>query len=124
MVTLPDKFRGCLLGAAIGDIAGAAVEAESPPYIANTYRSIDQILSTRSVPEFTGPPWKVGRFTDDTQMTICVVEWLLADRDHAPEKLLARFAEAYEPWRRYGSGTEAILRLYNQHKAHWRELST
>ena len=124
MATLKDKFRGCLLGSALGDIAGAVVEAESPGYIARTFRSIDEMLLTKSVEEFSGPDWQVGRFTDDTQMTLCVAEWLLADESHSPELLLARFAEAHEPWRRYGPGTEAILQLFGQHRAQWRELST
>ncbi len=124
MRTLKDRFRGCLLGALIGDVAGAVVEAESPGYIAKTYRTIDEMLATPSVPEFTGPDWRVGRFTDDTQMTICVAEWLLADEAPRPDALLARFADAYQPWRRYGSGTVQILRAYPEHRAQWRELAT
>lgn len=124
MVPLRDRFRGCLLGAAIGDVAGAVVEAESPGYIARTYRSVDDILRIQSVPEFVGPDWQVGRYTDDTQMMLCVAEWLLDGPPHAAEALLARFAEAYEPWRRYGPGTESILRLYPDHKDKWRELAT
>ena len=103
---------------------GAAVEAESASYIAKTFRSVDDILATRSVAEFTGPDWQVGRFTDDTQMMLCVAEWLIEDSAADAEGLLARFAEAYEPWRRYGPGTKTILRLYPQHKSNWRELST
>jgi poly(ADP-ribose) glycohydrolase ARH3 len=124
MPTLADKFRGCLVGAMIGDIAGAVVEAESAQYIANTYRSIDEILSVQSVSEFAGPAWQVGRFTDDTQMMLCVAEWLLEDPSHSPEALFARFAEAYEPWRRYGSGTEMILRMFAEHRIEWRQLAT
>lgn len=124
MVPLQDRFRGCLLGATIGDVVGAVVEAESPQYIARTYRSIDDILLAETVPEFTGPPWRVGRYTDDTQMMICVAEWLLEGPPHSPEDLLNRFAAAYEPNRRYGPGTEAILRAYPEHKSKWRELST
>ncbi|HSV15744.1 MAG TPA: ADP-ribosylglycohydrolase family protein [Tepidisphaeraceae bacterium] len=122
--SLQDKFRGCLLGGMLGDIAGAVVEAESPGYIAKTYRSVDDILCTDSVPEFSGPDWRVGRFTDDTQMTLCVAEWLIAGEAPAAELLLARFAEAWQPWRRYGPGTETILRMFPQHRAEWRSLST
>lgn len=77
MSTMSDKFRGCLLGAAIGDIAGAVVEAESPGYIAAMCRSVDEIIAVESFDEFSGPKWMVGRFTDDTQMMLCVAEWLL-----------------------------------------------
>lgn len=124
MPSLQDRFRGCFLGAMIGDIAGAPVEAESPQYIASAYKSVDEILAMQSVPEFTGPAWQVGRFTDDTQMFLCVAQWLLDDPSHSPEMLLAHFAQAYEPWRRYGSGTEAILRVFPKHKDQWRELAT
>src|SRR3954451_25214858 len=102
MVPLRDKFRGCLLGAAVGDVIGAVVEAESAGYIAATYRSVDDILAAGSVPEFAGPDWTVGRFTDDTQVMLCVAEWLLAGEAPSPQPLLARLAAAYEPWRRYG----------------------
>src|SRR5690349_2975667 len=124
MATLREKFRGCMLGAAVGDIVGAAVEAESAAYIAKTFHSVDEILATETVEEFTGPPWRVGRFTDDTQMTLCVAEWLLEPEPHEPRRLLERFAKAYEPSRRYGPGTEAILRLFPEQQHNWRELST
>ncbi len=124
MVSLRDKFRGCLIGAAIGDIAGAVVEAESPGYIASKYRSVDEMLSVETVAEFAGPDWRVGRFTDDTQMMLCVAEWLLANESPSAERLLARFADAHEPSRRYGPGTAEIIRIYAEHKAQWRQLST
>ena len=112
------------MGAAIGDIVGAAVEAESPEYIASKFHSVDEILATESIPEFAGPSWRVGRFTDDTQMMLGVAEWLLEDHSHSPEKLLERFANTFEPWRRYGSGTEAILRQFPDHRDQWQALST
>jgi poly(ADP-ribose) glycohydrolase ARH3 len=124
MSSLRDRFRATLLAAALGDVAGAPVEAESPAYISRTYPSVDHILAQHAIPEFTGPPWQVGRYTDDTQMTLCVAEWLLEDDPHSPEKLLARLAAAHQPWRRYGPSTESILRLYPQHKSHWRDLAT
>ncbi|HSI32528.1 MAG TPA: ADP-ribosylglycohydrolase family protein [Tepidisphaeraceae bacterium] len=124
MISLTEKYRGCLLGAAVGDVAGAPVEAESPGYIARTYGSVDEILAAGAVAEFSGPEWQVGRFTDDTQMTLCVAEWLIAGEAALPERLLARFADAYEPWRRYGPATEAILRLYPRFPEKWRDLAT
>jgi poly(ADP-ribose) glycohydrolase ARH3 len=124
MPALRDKFRGCLLGAMLGDVAGAPVEAETPAYISRTHRSVDDILAQDTVPEFTGPPWQVGRYTDDTQMTLGVAEWLLEDDSHSPEKLLARLSAAHDPWRRYGPSTESILRLYPHHQSHWRDLAT
>ena len=127
MATVRQKFRGCLLGAAVGDVIGAAVEAESPAYIAKTFRSVDDILATETIEEFNAPPWRVGRFTDDTQMMICVAEWLAAgeaESAEAPRRLLARFASAYEAWRRYGPGTAGVLRMFHSHPENWRELAT
>jgi poly(ADP-ribose) glycohydrolase ARH3 len=124
MSSLRSKFRGCLLGSAVGDVVGAVVEAESPGYIARTFRSVDEVLATESVEEFAGPAWRVGRFTDDTQMTLCVAEWLAAGEAPSGAHLLARFADAYEPWRRYGPGTANILQLFPRHRARWRELAT
>jgi poly(ADP-ribose) glycohydrolase ARH3 len=51
-------------------------------------------------------------------------EWLINREYQFPEKLLNRFAKCYAPWRRYGSGTEMILRVYPEHKAEWRQLAT
>src|SRR3954447_469377 len=123
MAHLRDRFRGCLVGAMVGDVAGAVVEAETPEYIGRTFRSVDEILSVRDVPELVGPAWEVGRYTDDTQMMLCVAEWLLEDESRSAEVLLAKFAEAYEPWRRYGPGTAGILRVFHEHRAEWRQLS-
>lgn len=125
MSSLRDRFRGCLLGAAIGDVAGAPVEAESPQFIARHYQSIDQILATTTVPELAAPPWPVGRFTDDTEMTLAVAHWLLADEAPDPAKLLARLAASYTRWRRYGPSTDAIFRMHAAYNnVDWRVLAT
>ena len=60
-----DKFSGALLGGMIGDVIGAAVEAESPGYIRKTFKNLDDILALKSVPEILSGDWEVGRFTDD-----------------------------------------------------------
>jgi poly(ADP-ribose) glycohydrolase ARH3 len=121
---LLDKFRGALLGGLVGDVIGAAVEAESPGYIRKTFQNLDQILALKSVPEIFTGEWEVGRFTDDTQMTICVAEWLIADDTKSGRKLLEHFCQAYEPWRHYASGTRMILETFPNAKEHWTELAT
>src|SRR6478736_169042 len=118
-----DKFSGCLLGGLIGDVIGAAVEAESPGYIRKTFRTLDDILALKSVPELFVGEWEVGRFTDDTQMTLCVAEWLAAGTLDG-ESLLQRFSDAYEPWRHYGPGARMILESFPNAKARWMDLAT
>lgn len=124
---LRDRFRGCLLGAMVGDVIGAVVEAESPGYIRATYPDTGAILAAGSVPQPFGERWIVGRYTDDTQMTICVAEWLASgDPRGKPDDgraLLERFAAAYQPWRRYGPGAHTILRRFPGAGDRWRELA-
>jgi poly(ADP-ribose) glycohydrolase ARH3 len=121
---LRSKFSGSLLGGMLGDIIGAAVEGESPRYIQKTFGCIDDILAVEYVEEVLGGKWMVGRFTDDTQMSLCVAEWLIEDPEMDGKSLFARFSEAYRPARRYGSGTARILEAFPDHHQHWTALAT
>ena len=121
---MSDRFSGCLLGGMIGDVIGAVVEGESPKYLAKTYKDLDQILAQDSVPEILGGKWEVGRFTDDTQMTICMTEWLLAGEKTDGQALLDRFSRAYHPARRYGSGARWILETFPERPEEWKALAT
>jgi ADP-ribosyl-[dinitrogen reductase] hydrolase len=79
---LRDRFRGSLVGLAIGDALGAPLEfqpARDP---------------AEFVTEMIGGGWLKllpGEWTDDTQMTLCVVESLLARRVFDPDDIAARF---------------------------------
>jgi poly(ADP-ribose) glycohydrolase ARH3 len=108
----------------MGDVIGAAVEAESPGYIRRTFRNLDEILALKSVPELFSGEWEVGRFTDDTQMTISVAEWLASGARLDGKALLERFWRAYEPWRHYGPGVRLILESYPNARERWMELAT
>jgi poly(ADP-ribose) glycohydrolase ARH3 len=121
---LQAKFSGSLLGGMVGDVIGAAVEAESPGYIRKTFKNLDEILALKSVPELLSGDWEVGRFTDDTQMTICVAEWLASDATLDGKKLLERFCRAYEPWRHYGPGVRLILESFPKARDRWMDLAT
>ncbi|MCA9795233.1 MAG: ADP-ribosylglycohydrolase family protein [Candidatus Eremiobacteraeota bacterium] len=121
---MKNRFSGCLLGGLVGDVLGAVVESESPTYIAKHYRHLGELVAKDWVPDILGRRWRVGRYTDDTQMTLCVVDWLLAKEHHDGQALLARFAEAYRPARRYGSGVSWILRAYPDRPHEWKALST
>jgi poly(ADP-ribose) glycohydrolase ARH3 len=118
------KFAGCLLGGMVGDVIGAAVEAESPGYIRKTFQNLDQILALKTVPELLTGEWEVGRFTDDTQMTISVAEWLASDAELDGKNLLERFSAAYEPWRHYGPGARLVLESFPRARERWADLAT
>lgn len=121
---LQEKFSGSLLGGMVGDIVGAAVEAESPGYIRKTFPTLDAILALKTVPEIFTGEWEVGRFTDDTQMSLCVAEWLTGGNIRDGKSLLERFSKAYEPWRHYASGTRMILESFPSARDRWTELAT
>lgn len=65
-----DNYIGCLLGGAIGDAMGAPLEFMSLPSILNKY-------GDHGVSDYVEFEDKIGRFTDDTQMTLFTAEGLL-----------------------------------------------
>ena len=67
---LLDKYRGCLLGGAVGDALGAPVEFLDEPDIFKQY-------GKRGITNFT-KLGETGKFSDDTQMTLFTAAGLLA----------------------------------------------
>lgn len=70
VATLRDRYRGCLLGGAIGDALGAAVE----------FLSLDEIrkrFGRQGITSYASAYGGLGRITDDTQMTLFTAEGLL-----------------------------------------------
>ncbi len=64
-----DRFRGCLVGLAVGDALGGPLE----------FMSADEIVAQYGGPvsEMVGGGWlhlRPGEVTDDTQMTLCIAE--------------------------------------------------
>lgn len=92
MVTLDDRYRGLMVGIAIGDALGRPVEGHRQ--VSESY--IEEIM--------TRPPSL--SYTDDTAMAISVAESLLACDGFDGADMARRFADTYfdEPWRGYGSG--------------------
>ncbi len=96
-----DRFRGALVGVAVGDALGAPFEG-CPPGI-----SSEQVQA--SLRHTSGPL----RYTDDTAMTIGLARSLLERRGLDGNHLAATFAEQYrvEPWRGYGPGPPRVFSL-------------
>jgi len=96
---LQAKFRGALLGVAVGDALGAPFEG------AGTVRRRDLERLERE----PGPL----RYTDDTHMTIGMAESLVERRGFDGAHMVAVFARnfAAEPWRGYGAGPPQVFRL-------------
>lgn len=81
-----DRWRGCLLGLAIGDAVGASVE----------------FLERGTFPEVTdmngGGPFclKKGYYTDDTIMAVCLAQSLVEKKAFDPENQMNRYVNWYE----------------------------
>ena len=71
-----DNYIGCLLGGAVGDALGAPTE----------FMTLEQIIhqfGAHGVSEYVEFNDKIGRFTDDTQMTLFTAEGLLRSINRA-----------------------------------------
>lgn len=95
--TLTDRFRGALVGTAVGDALGAPTEGR--------YRVPAAYLESLD----EDPPNL--RFTDDTAMTLGVARSLVEcsrfDGRHMAETLAAGYRR--EPWRGYGAGPPLVF---------------
>ena len=100
MPNMQVRFRGCLLGLAIGDALGATYEGEPSSFIVERFPT-PQALLDRDLGTLY--------YTDDTQMTIGVAEALLDDGDIRAVSLCSKFVANYIPSRGYGRGARRIL---------------
>lgn len=94
MKNLQDKCRGSLVGGAIGDALGYAVEFSSLNEICRTY-------GERGITDYELNPKGVAEFSDDTQMSLFTAEGLLdaiADGKTFDKEILPYIAKAYEHW--------------------------
>lgn len=78
---LADRYRGCLLGLAVGDAVGTALEF-SPP---GTFEPISDMVG--------GGPFRLqpGQWTDDTSLALCLAESLLACGGFDPVDQMQRY---------------------------------
>ena len=95
MPELRDRFRGCLLGGALGDALGASVEFLSLTEIRNRY-------GPGGLRELAPAYGRVGALTDDTQMTLFTAEGLIRAWDRGSERGIwdpaTMVHEAYLRW--------------------------
>lgn len=99
--SLLDRFRGCLLGLAVGDAVGAPFEGLSSETIYRDFGSISRLIGHLDLDEI--------QYTDDTQMTIGVCECLLQKDSITADHLAHCFKLNYHPGRGYGQGVQSIL---------------
>lgn len=80
-----ERFRGCLLGLAVGDALGTTLEFRSP----GSFSPLDDILG--------GGPFNLapGQWTDDTSMALCLAESLIECQGMDLSDQLVRYVRWY-----------------------------
>ncbi|CAF0954484.1 unnamed protein product [Rotaria sordida] len=88
--TITDRFKGSLLGLAVGDALGASVEFRPRQYLVE--RPVKDMQS--------GGTWglQAGQWTDDTSMALCLGSSLISRKGFDPYDQLVR----YKWWYKYG----------------------
>lgn len=87
--TIKNKIAGALYGFAIGDAMGATTEFMNHEQIKKQYGQVTDII---------GGGWlnlEAGKVTDDTQMTICVMDALMGNIKLFEECCMGNFIEWY-----------------------------
>jgi poly(ADP-ribose) glycohydrolase ARH3 len=102
---LTDRFRGCLLGHALGDGLGAPFEGLSNETLYRSYGSARKV--------FTAPPVELLMYTDDTEMSTSVAECLVELGRIDADDLAGRFHRNFNPLRGYGPGMHKIAEAMN-----------
>lgn len=89
---LKDKFKGTLFGQAIGDALGLGTEfmtkAEVKKYYPDGLADYSQIVQ-----DCHRACWRKGDWTDDTDMTMCIVQAIIDDRELRPLSVARNFKQ-------------------------------
>jgi poly(ADP-ribose) glycohydrolase ARH3 len=109
-----DRFRGCLLGLAVGDAVGSPFEAIDGYGIYKAFGPPAGIVRD--------PPVELLEYTDDTEMMIGVAETLAGVGRIDEETLAAAFARNFDVRRGYGGGAKQILAAMRDGR-NWRRLA-
>ena len=112
-----DRYRGCLLGLAVGDAVGTTVEFRAP----GTFEPLTDMVG--------GGPFRLepGQWTDDTSMALCLAESLIARQGFDPLDQMQRYTRWYREGHLSSTGTcfdigntvrDALLQFERTRKAY------
>jgi ADP-ribosyl-[dinitrogen reductase] hydrolase len=94
MIPLLDRYRGSMMGMAVGDALGASVEFMRP----GTFPPLAGMIGG-------GPhDLRPGEWTDDTSMAVCLAESLVERRGFDPADQLGRYLRWYREGYRSSTG--------------------
>lgn len=110
ILDIEDKIVGCLLGGAIGDALGAAVEGMSANHIKTRYPyGITNYVKYRSEGKES-----FGEYTDDTQLTILIAESYAKHNIFNPEDFSKELIKWYDY--KIGAGPSCVNSALNLKK--------
>jgi ADP-ribosylglycohydrolase len=95
---LRDRFYGCLAGVAVGDAMGMPTAGYTPEEIAERFGVVEGFLDAPEDHPFHRG-LRRGEVTDDTELTLLVVDMILRDKEVSAEGMarrLTRWAEERE----------------------------
>ena len=102
---IKDRIAGCLWGQAIGDALGLGTEFMSRDEVSHNY--------PEGLSNYSQIGEDFGRWTDDTDMMLCIAMAIIADKDVKPKTIAHNFKEWYKSSPvDIGVTTAKILSLY------------
>jgi len=102
-----DKCLGSIIGLTCGDILGSATESMLPEMITHFYGRVQNFVTNER---------GFGLYTDDTQMTIALIESLIEVGKIDVRNAAYKYADHYEPQRGYGQGAHIVLRKIDKER--------
>ncbi len=85
-ISLLDRYLGCLVGLAVGDAVGTALEFKRP----GSFKPITDMVG--------GGPFRLkpGQWTDDTSMALCLAASLIEKKNFDPKDQMERYVKWYK----------------------------
>jgi poly(ADP-ribose) glycohydrolase ARH3 len=113
-----DAVMGALLGALAGDCIGAPYEGGRPVGLSGADRRVRRALARghrRGPVAARASAGPLLTYTDDTQLTLALVDHLVGDDTHVePRQLARRMLARYERHRGYGPGMRRLVDVWRR----------
>ena len=93
---LLDRFRGCLLGVAVGDALGMPTEGYTAQEISSRFGPIREMLPAPQGHFHTG--LSAGQFTDDTEETLLLAESLIEASGFSADRFVGKLTAWGAAW--------------------------
>ncbi len=104
-IELKERFKGCIIGVGIGDALGAPVEGFTEEEIKEKYGEIKDYVTNKSL------ELKRGEYTDDTSMTLCILEALVENGFFDIHSIIKKFLKWFNEHPK-GIGNTTFNALY------------